>query len=194
MPMANEFVNDDGDRLTDEAGQQIEATIFKQGQEYAARNQRSKIENKGRAESRARIKELGLDSNAYATAVRLIKDKTKGERDAWLRDLQLTLKVLGSKQAELFPEEALKAEARAARKAEAAAGKPRSQAELDAKTDTDPASDPANGGAQIDLEEAIAAQTAAEQAEGEQVLAKAPSNKKSQSAKVAEKNAAAGIH
>lgn len=162
----------DPDRIND-ADRQIEATIFKQGQDYADRNKRSKAENKGRAESRAKIKEIGMDPNAYATAVRLIKDKTPAELVAWRRDFDLTLKVMGSKQKELFPEEQLRAEARAQRQAEKAAGKPRDKAELDAKTDTDPKSDPKAGGAQIDLEEAIAAQ-AREQAEGDAILAGKP--------------------
>jgi hypothetical protein len=145
------------DRLREnDAELQIEATIFKQGQDYAARNQRSKAENKGRAESRAKIKAIGMNTNAYATAVRLIKDLTPGELADWRRDFDLVLKVMGSKQKELFPEEQLKAEQRIARQQEKAAGKPRSKAELDAQTDSNERSDPNSGGAQIDIEEAIA--------------------------------------
>jgi len=202
--MATEFVNDDeGERLREnDADLQIESTLFKQGQDYAERNKRSKAENKGRAESRARIKEIGMDPNAYATAIRLIKDKTPAELEAWRRDFELTLKVMASKQRELFPEEQLKAEARIQRAKDKAAGKPRSQAELDAKTDTDPNSDPKNGGAQIDIEDAIAAaegQTLEEReaAEGEAAIADAaPSlaKKPSQSERAAAKRAAAGMN
>jgi len=159
----------DPDKIND-ADRQIEATILKQGQDYAARNQRSKAENKGRAESRARIKEIGMDTNAYATAVRLIKDKTQDELKAWRRDFELTLKVMGSKQKELFPEEQLKAEARIQRQQEKKDGKPRGKKDLDAQTDANKRSDPSSGGAQVDLEEAIAAQTAKEQAEGDALL------------------------
>ena len=170
--MATDFVNDDerDETLSTDAEKQIEATLFKQGQDYADRNKRSKIENEGRAESRKKIKAIGMDPNAYATAIRLIKDKTPRELQDWRRDFELTLKVMGSKQRELFPEEQLKAEARIQRAKDKAAGKPRTQAELDANTDTNRKSNPANGGAQVDLEEAIAAQTAKELAEGAALL------------------------
>jgi hypothetical protein len=221
MPMAEEFVNDDqrDETLTD-AEAQIEATLFKQGQEYAARNQRSKAENKGRAESRAAIKSLGMNPSAYAQAVKLIKDLTPGELKDWKRDFELTLKVMGSKQRELFPAEQLAAEARIQRAKDKAAKAGRTKAEMDADSDANPRSDPTAGGAQIDLEEAIAAAPPAdigpgtyhsapkgqgetieerEAAEGEQALAEAaPSiakpKPKSQSAKAAEKSRAAGIH
>lgn len=169
MPMETDPAKiNDPDR--DDFDAQIESTILKQGQDYAARNARSKTENKGRAESRAKIKGLGMDANAFATATRLIKDKTPEELKAWRRDFDLTIKIMGSKQRELFPEEQLRAEKRAQVKADKAAGKPRTAAELDAKTDTDPNSDPKNGGAQVDLEDAIKAQQARELAEGAALL------------------------
>lgn len=171
MAMAEDFVNDDQrDGTITEAEAQIEATLFKQGQEYAARNQRSKAENKGRAEGRAKIKELGMNPSAYAQAIKLIKDLTPAELKDWKRDFELTLKVMGSKQRELFPDEQLAAEARIQRAKDKAAGKPRGKDELDAKTDTDPKSDPAAGGAQVDIEQAIAEATAKEQADGEALL------------------------
>lgn len=164
------MVEMDPDKINDH-DRQIEARILKEGQDYAARNQRSKAENKGRAESRARIKELGMDTNAYATAIRLIKDKTPEELKAWRRDFELTLKIMGSKQKELFPEEQLRAEKRLERQRDAAAKKGRSKDELDAKTDSDPRSDPNAGGAQIDIEQAIRERQEREQAEGETILA-----------------------
>lgn len=156
--------------LINDAERQIEATIYKQGQDYAERNKRSKVENKGRAESREKIKAIGMDPNAYATAIRLIKDKNPRELADWKRDFELTLKVMGSKQRELFPEEQLKAEQRAQRAKDKKAGEPRSTDELNKKTDTDPKSDPANGGAQVDIEDAIAAATEKELAEGAALL------------------------
>lgn len=204
MAMAEEFINDDpNDRLREnDADAQIEATIFKQGQDYAERNARSKEENAGRAESRAKIKNLGMDTNAYATAIRLIKDKTQAEITAWKRDFELTLKVMGSKQRELFPIEQMKAEARIQKAKDKAAKEPRSGAELDAATDTNPKSDPASGGAQIDLEDVIAAaggQTIEEReaAEGEAAIAEAAptlAKKPSQSERAAAKRAAAGMN
>lgn len=162
-------MTDDPDFIND-ADRQLEARIFKTGEEYAASNKRQKAENKARAENRNKIKEMGISTHAYQIAVKVVKDLTPGERADWIRDFQMVVKVLGKRQKELFPEEALKAEQRAKRQAEKAAGKPRSQAELDAETDSNPRSNPAAGGAQIDLEDAIAATTAAEQAEGEAVL------------------------
>jgi hypothetical protein len=172
MAMATDFVNDDerDETLSTDAEKQIEATLFKQGQDYADRNKRSKIENEGRAESRKKIKAIGMDPNAYATAIRLIKDKTPRELQDWRRDFELTLKVMGSKQRELFPDEQLKAEARIQRAKDKAAGKPRDKSELDANTDTNRKSDPNTGGAQVDIEETIAAQTEKELAEGAALL------------------------
>lgn len=167
----NKINDDERDGTLSDADRQIESALLKQGQEYAARNQRSKAENKGRAESRARIKEIGMDTNAFATAVRLIKDKRPDEIKAWMRDLQLTLKVMGGRQRELFPEEQLRAEKRAQDAARKKEGKPRGKDELDSQTDTNRRSDPAAGGAQVDIEEAIARQTAQEMAEGEALLA-----------------------
>lgn len=198
--MAEEFVNDDpNDRLREnDAEAQIEATLFKQGQDYADRNKRSQTENKGRADSRAAIKSLGMNPSAFAQAIKLIKDLTPTELKDWKRDFELTLRVMGSRQRDLFPLEQLKAEARIQRAKDKAAGKPRSSAELDAAGDNNPNSDPKNGGAQVDLEDAIAKATAAEQAEGAAVLDQAPTNakaagKKSQTAKAAEKRAAAQL-
>lgn len=215
MAMATEFVNDDSEDRLNDADAQIESTIFKQGQDYADRNKRSKAENKGRAESRAKIKELGMDTNAYATAIRLIKDKTPAELEAWKRDFDLVLKVMGSKQKELFPEEQLRAEQRIAKAQERAAKKGRTKEELDAASDSNSRSDPSAGGAQIDLEEAIAAATGPvipdggvynagagkpsleeiEAAEGEAALADAAPEtaKLSQSAKAKAARAAAGL-
>lgn len=122
---------------------------------------------------------------------------------------------MGSKQKELFPEEQLRAEQRIAKAQERAAKKGRTKEELDAASDSNSRSDPSAGGAQIDLEEAIAAATdpvippggtfndgvgkpsleEREAAEGEAALADAAPEtaKLSQSAKAAAKKNAAGI-
>lgn len=185
---------------------QIDSRILKTGEEYAASNKRQKAENKSRQENRNKIKEMGISTHAYQIAVKVVKDLTANERADWIRDFQMVVKVLGSKQAELWPEEALKAEQRAQRAAEKKAKAGRTQAELDAKTDTDPKSDPNAGGAQIDIEDAIKAANKPgetleqrEAAEGEAALAAAaPSiakpKPKSQSAKAAEKSRAAGLN
>lgn len=185
----------DPEKIND-ADRQIEATIFKQGQDYADRNQRSKVENKGRAESRAKIREIGMDPNAYATAIRLIKDKSPEELKAWKRDFDLTLKVMGTRQKELFPEEALKAEKREAdRKAKKAEAKAKTREEVDANADANPRSDPASGGAGRPSEEDMSKAAAAvdpEQAEGDAALkAGLPKTRKAQSAVAKEKLEAA---
>jgi hypothetical protein len=162
-------MNDNPDEINDPQ-RQIEASIDKIGERYSASHKRSRTENKERAEIRTKAKELGMRTDAFQVGVRIVKDLTDNERKDFLRDLNLVVSVLGAKQGLLFPDEALKAAAREQRKADKAAGKPRSAAELDAKTDTDPKSDPAAGGAQVDIEEAIAAQTARELAEGEALI------------------------
>jgi hypothetical protein len=127
-----------------DAERQINQVIWNEGQDYAERNKRSKAENKGRAESRERIKKTGITPNAYHTAIRLIKDLSPRELEDWKRDFSLVLKVLGSRQAELFPEEALKVAKREAdRKRREAEEK--TKAGVDA--DTNPRSDPKAGGA-----------------------------------------------
>src|SRR5690606_33267697 len=123
--------------------------------------------NKERSEIRNRAKELGLRTDAFQVGVRIVKDLTANERKDFLRDLDLVVKTLGARQAELFPDEAL----RAAKREERKANKGRSKDELDAKTDSDPRSDPSAGGAQTDIEQAIRERQEREQAEGETILA-----------------------
>lgn len=214
-------VNDDErDGTVTDAELQIEATLFKQGEGYAARNARSKEENKGRAESRAAIKSIGMNPNAFAQAIKLIKDLTPSELKEWRRDFDLTLRVMGSRQKDLFPLEQLKAEARIQRAKDKAAKAGRTQAEMDADSDANPRSDPANGGAEPTIMDAIAAANGEtidassgtynagvgkpgptleerEAAEGEAALAEAaPSiaKKPSQSEKAKAKRDAAGMH
>lgn len=126
----------------------LEARLFKEGQNYAEDNAESKERNKSRAESRERIKEAGVNPQAFGTAIRLIKTLSPRELTAWREDFNLVLKVMGSKQAELFPEEAIRASKREAdrkakEKADAKAAK-----EAARKTgDDNPRSDPKSGGA-----------------------------------------------
>ncbi len=138
MPM-----NNNPDEIND-AQRYVESVLFKEGQDYAERNKRSKVENKGRAESRKRVKETGVNVNAYHTAVRLIKDLSARELKEWRRDLDITLKVLGSKQTELFPEEALKS---AKREADRKAREAEEKTKRGVDADTNPRSDPNRGGA-----------------------------------------------
>lgn len=136
-------MNDNPDEIND-ADRYIEQTLWKEGQAYADHNRESKERNKARAESREKVKKIGVNTNAYATAVAHIKNMSSREREEWLRDYNLTMKVLGARQAELFPDEALKIAKREsdrkAREAEA-----RTKAGPDA--DTNHRSDPKRGGA-----------------------------------------------
>lgn len=191
-----------------DADRQIQARLYEQAQSYAETRVQSRKLNKQRAESRAKIMEMGFRSDSYQTGIRIIKDLSARERDDFMRDLNLILKVLGSRQADLFPEEALKAAKREEqRKAE---NQPKPPAEADAKSDANPRSNPAKGGAgkkkadknppvasvpptEAELT-AAAAQAATEQQEGDQALnAGLSATKKAQSKQAADKLAAAGI-
>jgi hypothetical protein len=171
---------------------QLATSIEKLGEFAAGSNQRQRDENKLRAENRAKVKELGVGTYAYQVAVKVCKDMTEGERKDFLRDLELLVRILGPKQKDLFADELIKAEAREKKRQEKESEAGRTKAELDAKTDTDPKSDPAAGGAgkkpkggKKKATEAVeelnraplasevdpaAAQAAAEQAEGEKLL------------------------
>lgn len=194
---------------------QLEANLDKIGERYSSSHKRSRTENKERADIRARAKELGLRTDAFQTGIKIVKDLTENERKDFLRDLDLIVRVFGAKQSELFPDEALKAEQRVKRQAERAAKEGRTKEELDAASDSNSRSDPSAGGAQIDLEDAIAAATdpvipdggvynagagkpsleEIEAAEGEAALADAApeTTKQSQSAKAQARKNAAGI-
>lgn len=183
-----------------DADRYIESKILEAGQAYADSNKRQKKENKARAENRAKVKELGVRTDAYQTAVRICKDLTESERADFLRDLELLVRVLGPRQRDFFEDEAIKAEKREQKRKDAEAKEGRTQAELDAKTDTDPKSDPKKGGAgkkaktikeaaaasDAALAESIAATQAQEQADGDAIL--------SQSEIAAKKREAAGLN
>ncbi len=176
MEMDPEKVNDE----QRSADLQIENSILKAGEAYSASHRRSRTENKERASNRARIKDLGMRTDAYQVGVRIVKDLTENERKDFLRDLNLVVKVLGAKQAELFPDEALKAAKREEKQREKKAKEGRSQEELDAATNDNPRSDPAAGGAKPQTE----SQAEAEQSEGDAVLdAMAPKISQSDKAK-----------
>lgn len=130
-----------------DADRAIEQSIFTEGQGYAARNARSKEENKGRAAARERIKNLGMNPQAFGAAVALVKSKTPRELDDYLRDFEVAVKVLRQKQQELFPEETAAALKREQTREQKAAAIPRDGETLDKRTDSDQRSDPAAGGA-----------------------------------------------
>lgn len=123
------------------------STIWKQGKIYAADNAESKERNESRAESREDIKSIGMIPNAFATAVKHVKDKSPRERKQWLDDYLLTIKVLGSAQQELFPNEALKAEKREADRKAKEAEERKAAKEAEAADAAGSRSDPKSGGA-----------------------------------------------
>lgn len=123
---------------------QLEQSIFTEGQGYAARNARSKEENKGRTAARSRIKDLGISPQAFGAAVALVKTKSAREIDEYMRDLNAVVKALRQRQADLFPEEAAAAIKREQKAADLASKTPAGQ---DAKSDANPRSNPDAGGA-----------------------------------------------
>lgn len=138
MPMET-----DPEKIND-AERYVEQSIWKEGQDYAERNARSRDENKGRKESRERITEFGMDPNAFHTAVRLVKTKTSRELDEWVRDFKASLDVLRQRQQELFPVEVAAANKREETRLRKAA-EAKTKAGVD--PDTNPRSDPNAGGA-----------------------------------------------
>lgn len=125
----------------------VRATLLKRGKAYADDNAESKERNKSRAEGREAIKAIGMNPNAFATAMKHIKDMSPREQKQWLDDYRVVLKVHGPAQKELFPEEAMKHEKREAdRKAREAEEK--AEAKRQAEADKPGSrSDPKSGGA-----------------------------------------------
>ena len=157
---------------------QLRQSIFTEGQSYAARNSRSKAENKGRAASRERIKNLGMVPQAFGQAVLVVKNKTPGEIDDYLRDFLLSIEVLRQQQADLFPEELAAALKREQLRVQKAAAIPRTQEELDAASDANARSAPDAGGAKPRKPKVVAGTDTLpppvpddEQAQGEAALA-----------------------
>lgn len=169
---------------------QMESRLLESGNAYSASHRRSREENKVRANNRAKIKEMGMRTDAYQVGVRIVKDLTENERKDFLRDLNAVVKVLGSRQQELFPEEAMKAAKREERKNAKVKGN-----EGAPNPDENPRNDPASGGAGRPSEEELTkAAAAAEQTAGEDALAAGlPKTRKAQSAQAAEKLAAAKL-
>lgn len=122
---------------------QIAARVYNEAEAYAETRKVSKDLNEKRTKSRKNIVEMGFRKDAYQVAIRVVKDLTPREQKDFIRDLQTFLKILGGRQADLFPEEALKAAKREEkRKEKAAEDKARA-----GRSPDHPRSDPAAGGA-----------------------------------------------
>ena len=188
MPM-----NENPDEINN-PDRQIAARVYNEAEAYAETRRASRDLNDKRTTSRKRIEEMGFRKDAYQAAIRVIKDLTPREQKDFMRDLQTFLKILGGRQADLFPDEALKAAKREEKRKQAAA----EEKAKSGRSPDHPRSNPKSGGAgKAKPAESPATGTSedeAEQAAGAAVLdAGLPETKKSQSAQAAEKLAAAKL-
>lgn len=220
--MADE--EDGFDGVNGDGKTQIDETIIRLAEQYAASLRRSSEENDERTNIRANATKLGIPSKAFQQGVSMVKLMDPGERKDHQRGLKRMLSVLGDKAKDLFPEDVERQVQRAERRREAAA---KTAKEAGAETaeeqerriaaDTNPRSDPKRGGAGKKPKAAAlppdalmadgvpmapkgrpseAELTAAdEQAEGAQALAAGlPETRKAQSALAADKLAKAGLN
>lgn len=182
-------MEDDPDKIND-PNRQLEANVVKQAEKYQQSRVRSQAENKLKAEGRKEIDKLGFRTDAYQSALRVARDLTPAEQKQYVRDFRFFLKAFGDRQQELWPEDAVKAAARAKRKAErkakdaaAAGGESAEAQERRLAADANPRSKPKASSARkpkaakAAVEElnraplaSAEANAAAEQAEGDQVL------------------------
>lgn len=191
----------DEDRLNEDAELQIDGKIIKLAEEYNALNRRSKDLSDDRKVIRENVEKLGVHALAWQHAVKITKDMTEGERRDYQVSMNRVMKVIGERAGDLFPEAQEAANKRAERKAKIT-GK-----EGAPDPDANPRSDPNAGGAKPRTDEMAAGvihepgtngtppDVPGEQGEGEAALAAAmPKTKQAQSAKAAEKLAAAKLN
>lgn len=183
---------EDDPELINDPERKLEAKVVQQAEKYQGSRVRSQAENKIKAEGRKEIDKLGFRTDAYQSALRVARDLTPAEQKQYVRDFRFFLKVFGDKQQELWPEDAAKAAARFKRKAERkaeeaakAGGETPEQQERRLAADFKRRSDPKSGGAGKGRKKAEppaapevvggaeAANAAAEQTEGEALLATA---------------------
>lgn len=146
---------------SDDPELQIDSTIIKLAEDYASCDRRSAEINDERATIRANAEKLGIPSKAFQHAVGMVKHMSDGERRDYQVGVNRVLKAISDRQNDLFPVEAEKIRKRQERKASDEASKPRSEAELNAQTDTNERSDPDAGGAKPKtIKEAAAASEA----------------------------------
>lgn len=131
----------------DDPMKQIDASIMAMAEEYASCDEDSKALNDRRKHIRETIESRGLHPLAWQHAVGMVKKMTPGERRDYQTSLQRILGVIGDKQMELFPADAERLRKREERRATEAAQDPAAQkAAADARTDSNPMSDPNRGG------------------------------------------------
>jgi hypothetical protein len=179
------MLEQDMDKVNDQE-RKLDSQIMKLVEQYASCDRRSAEINDERKQIRDNAEKLGFASSEFQEGVKRSKKMTKTERDVYEEHVGRIVGIVEGKQAELWPSQAEKNQKREERKAEKAAKEPRGGDELDAATDANPKSDPAAGGAgkrgrKAKAEEPaekpwpddVAANSAAEQTEGEALLATA---------------------
>lgn len=149
--------------------EKIDGQIIKLAEQYASCDRRSAEINDERSTIRDNAEKLGIPSKAFQHAVGMVKHMSEGERRDYTIGVNRVVRAISGRQAELFPAEA----ERVRKREDAKAAEGKSKAELDAKTDSDPRSDPASGGAGPLVDLMTEEQNAAEQAEGEAALSQA---------------------
>lgn len=198
MPM------EDNPEVINDADRQIQSRLYTEAQAYAETRKESAVLNKTRATSRKKVDEMGFRTDAYQTAIRIVKDLSDRERADFMRDLKTIVGVLGKRQAELFPEEALKAAKREEQRKQKAA----EEKAAAGRSPDHPRSDPASGGAgkakggrkpkddrtpaqkAADRAEAASAAKAGASADGDQMIKDVAARKANEAAEQQEGNAA----
>lgn len=139
--------NDQETRVNETPDMQIDSTILKLAEERASIDRKRAELNEQARNVADNFLKLGITPAAANLAVRLVKSMTKSERNDFLTSVRRVTKVTGERQAELWPAEVARTEARVERAKEKAAKAGRTKDELDAESDKNPRSNPKKGGA-----------------------------------------------
>lgn len=143
--MADDDFDDDPSNQSEDM--KLDSTILKLAGQRASIDRKRKDLNEEARQINATVDKLGIVPAAFMLGVRLVKGMDKGEQRDFLSGVRRTTRVVGERQAELWPEEAKRVQDRIQRAKDKKAKQPRSGDELDAKTNSNPRSDPKKGGA-----------------------------------------------
>lgn len=131
------------ERTNMDAEMKIDSTIDKLADQYASCDRRSAEINEERSTIRENIEKLGIPSKSFVHAVAMVKQMSKGERKDYQSGVNRVLRVISTRQMELYPEETRRQEKREQDAKDKAA-----EAKSAAGRDPDhPRSDPKAGGA-----------------------------------------------
>lgn len=180
------MAEDDDEFENEAADDKIDSTLLKLAEQYVGYEKRAKELNKAKAEVRDQAEQIGIPSLAFQHGVRMVKLMDKSERRDYQAGLRRVVKVLSGREGDLFPDDVERRQKRAEKKKAEA----RSSAELDEASAKNPRSNPDSGGAKPRTPSPE--QAAAEQAEGDAILADGLTT--SQSAQAQAKRAAAGLN